>query len=142
MRFLSLSMPITFTCTCWWMLTTVVGSLTNWRQSCETCTKPFSLIPTSTKQPKLVMLVTMPGRVMPSFKSSMVFTFLSNSNTWMAWRGSRPGFSSSAMMSVRVGRPTLSLTYFLISILLRISLFLMRSSTEHFKSLAMSSTTA
>ena len=53
-----------------------------------------------------------------------------NSNSSNCSRGSRPGFSSSFMMSVRVGMPTSAVTYFLMSMASRFSLLLIRSATE------------
>ena len=81
-RLRSWSMLNTLTRTCWWMLTTVVGSLRNLSANWDTCVSPFSLIPISTKHPKLVMFVTIPGSSMPSFKSSMVRTLGSNSRNF------------------------------------------------------------
>ena len=52
----------------------------NLSASWERCTSPFSLMPISTNAPKLVMFPTMPGNSMPSRRSLMVRTFLSNSN--------------------------------------------------------------
>lgn len=75
--------------------------------------QPILLVPTSTKQPKFVMLVTIPGSTCPSFRSSIVFTVGSKENTWMVWRGSRPGLSSSSIISNKVGIPTLSRDVFL-----------------------------
>ena len=45
MRLRSMSTLNTRTRTCWWMLTTVVGSLTKRSAICETWTKPLSLMP-------------------------------------------------------------------------------------------------
>ena len=88
------------------MDTISVGSEIYRSASWERCTRPFSLIPISTKAPKLVILPTMPGSIIPSRKSLIVRTFLSNSNTLMVLRGSRPGLSSSCRMSCKVGSPT------------------------------------
>ena len=65
----------------------------------------------STKAPKLVMFVTIPGKIIPSSRSSTSFTFGSNSKTSTCSLGSLPGFSSSFMISVSVGIPTSSVTY-------------------------------
>lgn len=48
------------------------------------------------------------GQYLSFFQSSIVFTVGSNANTWIVWRGSRPGLSSSSMISSKVGIPTLS----------------------------------
>ena len=53
---------------------------------------------------------------MPTCKSSISLMLASNSNFSTSPRGSKPGLSSSAMISVKVGIPTSALTYFLISI--------------------------
>ena len=58
-----------------------LGSDMNLSASWERCTSPFSLMPMSTNAPKLVMFPTMPGNSMPSRRSLMVRTFLSNSKT-------------------------------------------------------------
>ncbi|EJX02363.1 hypothetical protein EVA_09531 [gut metagenome] len=108
MRFLPRSTLNTRTFTCWCMETTCVGSLTNLSANSDICTSPFSFMPTSTKQPKLVMLVTIPGNTCPSFRSSMLFTSGSNENTCAVSLGSLPGLSSSSIMSCSVGMPTLS----------------------------------
>ena len=58
--------------------------------------------------PKLVMLVTIPGKIIPSFTSFMERILGSNSSTCTLVRGSRAGFSSSCKMSVSVSIPTVS----------------------------------
>ena len=73
-------------------------------------TRPSWWTPTSTKAPKLVTLVTMPGSFIPFSRSeglSIPSAKLKSSN---CLRGSRPGLESSARMSLRVGSPTSSET--------------------------------
>jgi len=69
------------------------------------CTKPLSLIPKSTKHPKAVILFTIPGKIMPVFKSEIERTFGSNSKIFAAFLGSNPGFSNSFKMSFKVKIP-------------------------------------
>ena len=57
---------------------------------CEICTSPSCLMPISTNAPKAVMLVTMPGSVMPSRRSATECTSGSNENACSCSRGSRP----------------------------------------------------
>ena len=72
---------------------------------------PSCLTPILTKAPNLVILVTMPGNAIPSRKSFMVVIPSANRNSSISERGSRPGFSSSLIISFKVNNPTLSLTY-------------------------------
>ena len=75
-RLRSVSTLNTRTRTCWWIDTISFGSETKRSASCERWTRPFSLMPISTKAPKLVILPTMPGSSIPSCKSLIVRTFL------------------------------------------------------------------
>src|SRR5258708_811081 len=75
----------------------------------ETCTRPSWWTPMSTKAPNAATLVTTPSRTMPGARSSRVCTPSANAAVVNAGRGSRPGFSSSARMSLTVGRPKRSL---------------------------------
>ena len=140
MRFRSVSTLSTFTRTCWWMDTISLGSDTYFCASCERCIRPFSLIPMSTKAPKLVIFPTIPGSSIPMRKSSIVRTFLSNSNTLIGPRGSRPGFSSSCRISFKVGIPTVGERYRSGCIFRRSSLLASSSATLHPKSAAICST--
>jgi len=47
-----------------------------------------------------------PGSFIPGARSSILSTPSVNENASNCWRGSRPGRSNSARMSVSVGRPT------------------------------------
>ncbi len=58
-------------------LTPSRGTYTKRSASWEMCTRPSWCTPMSTKAPKLVTLVTMPGQTMPGCRSSSV---------WMSWR--------------------------------------------------------
>ncbi|MNN33874.1 hypothetical protein D3C81_1476490 [compost metagenome] len=89
-------------------LTASRGSLMNFSDSAEMCTRPSWCTPMSTKAPKLVTLVTTPSRIMPGSRS-----LRSSTPSWKvavlnSGRGSRPGLSSSCRMSVTVGRPKVS----------------------------------
>ena len=91
--------------------------------------------------PNAVMLVTMPGSFMPGLRSCRVLTPSAKEKGLNGPRGSRPGFSSSFMMSVSVGRPSVSVTYRESRMDLRSSGLSMRSRTVAPASLAMRSTT-
>jgi hypothetical protein len=99
----------TVTWTCWPVRTTSEGSRTKRSARLLICTRPSWCTPTSTKAPKRVTLVTMPGTLMPGCRSAMSCTSAKR-KAWKAGRGSRPGFSSSARISLRVGSPTSSPT--------------------------------
>jgi hypothetical protein len=57
-----------------------------------------------------VMIVTIPGNFIPGFNCSGLLTPSAKLNASNCSRGSRPGFASSAIISVKVGRPTASVT--------------------------------
>ena len=59
----------------------------------------------STKAPKSMTFRTVPFSSMPTFRSLMSLMSLRSSGLGSSSRGSRPGFSSSAMMSRSVGTP-------------------------------------
>lgn len=106
MRLRVRSTSVTVTWTFWPTLTTSAGSWMKWSASWEMWTRPSWWTPTSTKAPKLVTLVTMPGSFIPFSRSeglSIPSWKLKCSN---CLRGSRPGLESSARMSFRVGSPT------------------------------------
>ena len=106
MRLRLRSISVTVTWTFWPTLTISAGSWMKWSASWEMWTSPSWWTPMSTKAPKLVTLVTMPGSFIPFSRSeglSIPSWKLKCSN---CLRGSRPGLDSSARMSFRVGSPT------------------------------------
>ncbi|MOA33040.1 hypothetical protein D3C78_1542990 [compost metagenome] len=107
-RLRGMSTSMTFTLTMSPALTTSYGSLTNFSDSAEMCTRPSWCTPISTKAPKLVTLVTTPSSTMPGLRSFRLSTPSWNSAVLNSGRGSRPGLSSSLRMSVTVGRPKFS----------------------------------
>lgn len=119
MRPRDVSTSITLTRTFCPMLTTSAGDEMNLSLSWEMWMRPFSFIPRSTKTPKAVMLLTLPVSSWPMWRSSIFLTASSYGISSAVSRGSRPGFSSSRMMSVRVGRPTSLVTYLSSSMLWR-----------------------
>ncbi len=90
--------------------TTSRGSLTKFLDMAETCTSPSWCTPMSTNAPNAATLVTCPSSTMPGTRSPRVSTPSAKDAVVNAGRGSRPGFSSSAKMSVTVGRPNVSST--------------------------------
>ena len=102
----SLSTAVTQTVTVSPTATTSLGCLTKRSASLETCTSPSCFTPTSTNAPKSTTLRTVPVSSMPGARSSKERMPLLNTTSGAPSRGSRPGFSSSATMSRRVGRPT------------------------------------
>ncbi len=101
---------MTVTCTRWPTFTTSAGFLTKLSESWLTWTRPSWCTPMSTKAPKAVTLVTMPGSFMPGLRSSIFSTPSAKVNASNCLRGSRPGLASSARMSFSVGRPTSAVT--------------------------------
>lgn len=108
--FLSRSISVTVTWTFWPTLTTSAGSWMKWSASCEMWTSPSWWTPTSTKAPKLVTLVTMPGSFIPVIRSDGLSIPSAKLNSSNCFLGSRPGLDSSAKMSLSVGSPTSSET--------------------------------
>ena len=90
--------------------TTSRGSDTKVADIAETCTSPSWCTPTSTNAPNAATFVTWPSRTMPGRRSESLWTPSANVAVRNAGRGSRPGFSSSARMSVTVGSPKRSST--------------------------------
>jgi hypothetical protein len=74
MRFLGKSTSVTVTMTFCCTLSTSAGSLIKRSLIWLTWTSPSWWTPMSTKAPKAVTLVTMPGNFMPGFKSSIFST--------------------------------------------------------------------
>ncbi|MDI2023740.1 hypothetical protein PJL18_04288 [Paenarthrobacter nicotinovorans] len=105
MRLRSGSASSTLTRTTWPDFTISRGSETNLLDRAETCTRPSWCTPTSTKAPNAATLVTVPSRIMPGLRSEIFSMPSENDAALNAGRGSRPGFSSSDMMSLTVGRP-------------------------------------
>ncbi len=62
----------------------------------------------SMNAPNAATFVTTPSNRMPGFRSPIFSTPSAKVAVLNAGRGSRPGFSSSARMSVTVGRPKVS----------------------------------
>ncbi|MNY46248.1 hypothetical protein D3C86_1814110 [compost metagenome] len=90
------------------VLTTSRASFTNLCASWLTCTRPSWCTPRSIKAPNWATLLTVPSRIMPSFRSLMSSTPSLKRATLKSGRGSRPGFSSSVKMSLTVMTPNLS----------------------------------
>ncbi len=88
-------------------LTTSRGSETKLEDMAETCTSPSWCTPTSTNAPNAATLVTCPSSSMPGRRSEILCTPSAKVAVRNTGRGSRPGFSSSARMSVTVGSPNL-----------------------------------
>ena len=84
--------------TFWW-------SFTFWPRIWETWIRPFSWMPMSTKAPKAVTFVTIPGSSIPGLRSSISWISSAKLNSWALWRGSRPGLANSFRISLIVGRP-------------------------------------
>ena len=99
---------MTFTLTTCPERTTSCGSETKRSDMAETWTRPSWWTPTSTNAPKAATLVTVPSRIMPGVRSETFSTPSLNVAVLNSGRGSRPGLSSSAMMSVTVGMPKVS----------------------------------
>ena len=99
---------MTFTVTTWPERTTSRGSETNFSLIAETWTRPSWWTPTSTKAPNAATLVTVPSRIMPGVRWEIFSTPSLKVAVRNSGRGSRPGLSSSAMMSVTVGTPKVS----------------------------------
>jgi hypothetical protein len=72
------------------------------------CTRPSWCTPMSTNAPNAVTFDTTPSSCMPSCRSLIASTPSWNVAVLNSGRGSRPGFSSSARMSVTVGTPNFS----------------------------------
>ncbi len=88
--------------------TTARGSFTKVLDRAEMWTSPSWCTPISTKAPKAATLVTTPSSTMPGVRSPIFSTPSWKVAVLKVGRGSRPGFSSSAMMSVTVGSPKVS----------------------------------
>ncbi len=110
MRLRSTSTSSTLTVTTSPGLTTSRGSSTNRCAIAETWTSPSWCTPTSTNAPNAATFVTTPSSRIPGSRSFIVSTPSAKVAVVNSGRGSRPGFSSSARMSVTVGRPTASST--------------------------------
>ena len=110
MRLRGMSTSSTFTMTTSPGLTTSRGSRTKFFDSADTWASPSWCTPMSMKAPNAATLVTTPSSVMPGLRCLISSTPSLKVAVLKVGRGSRPGLSSSLMMSVTVGRPKVSST--------------------------------
>ena len=81
------------------------GFFTNFLLSFEMCIRPSWWTPMSTKAPKFTTLVTVPSRIISSFRSLISFMSGEYSMLLNVFLGSRPGFFNSSSMSCSVWMP-------------------------------------